>query len=198
MIESYANHARPGRQVTDLCDNAADEAGGALLQAAQKDAIKALSEIQELRKAEREAARRMMAGANFASGRAGERGRGRAGSSKGLESKGAEAEEDTHERAMREVRLKEQQREAKAAPGKAGPGHRKQLSEKIVDEVIALEIQQDLLRLYTQAEVGGCERAGRCVLACENTAARFFGLCLTHISTYTRACICKKYRCRRS
>lgn len=136
--------------MTDLTDNAAeDEAGATLLQTAQKDAIRALAEIQELRKAEREAARRMMAGADFAAGR--ELG---ASSSKGPESKGAEtearAEADTYENMMRGLKL---QGEGKAAPGKAGPGHRKQLSEKLVDEVIALEIQRDLLQLYGQAEV---------------------------------------------
>lgn len=138
--------------MTDLTDDAADEAGAALLQAAQKDAIKALAEIQELRKAEREAARRMMAGANFASGR--ERGASASSSSKGPESKGGEA--DTYENMMRSLKLQGEQAaqgEGKAAPGKAGPGHRKQLSEKLVDEVIALEIQRDLMQLYSQPEV---------------------------------------------
>lgn len=146
--------------MTDLtCGSAADaETGAALLQAAQKDAIKALTEIQELRKAEREAARRMMAGADFAQGR------GRGGSSKGLESKGGSSGgEDTYEAMMKEMKLREEQGEAKAAPGKASSmGHRKQLSEKLVDEVIALEIQRDLMQIYSQAEVKGGVGMGGC------------------------------------
>lgn len=150
--------------MADLTDDAADEAGAALLQAAQKDAIASLADIQELRKADRDSARRMMAGADFASGREQER-RG-SGSSKGLESKG---NDDTYEAAMRGLK---QQQEAsasssfsKGAPGKAGPGHRKQLSEKLVDEVIALEIQRDLLQLYSQPEV-------RKLAVCINTSTR--------------------------
>lgn len=135
-------------QVTDLTlGSVADaEAGAALLQPAQKEALKALGEIQELRKAERATARRMMAGAEFA--------HGRQGSSKGVESKGRQ--DDTYEAMMKDLKLREQA-EAKGAPGskqQAGHHHRRQLSEKLVDEVIALEIQRDLVRLYSQAQVG--------------------------------------------
>lgn len=123
-------------KVDDLTDGQSDETAIVLLRTAQKEARKMLKEISELRQQESETARRMIAGSNFAADR--ERSRSSSADSKG-----------TYE-AMMTDRLSSGVPENEASAKKI---HRKRLSEKLIDEVVALEIQRELITLYSDAEV---------------------------------------------